>query len=175
VVDLVRAEGGRPFLTDTATLYSGSRSNVVDHIATAIAHGFDYAVVGAPVIIADGLRSGDVVEVRVRGRHFKKVKIAGDIARADSMVVVSHFKGHMLAGFGGAIKNLAMGMRSAGWQAGDAPGRSPRGLGDGLGEDLQPDEDPRPELDDVLEDDRHQNDLVEGVTRDQSRPRNERR
>jgi uncharacterized Fe-S center protein len=113
VVDLVRAEGGRPFLTDTATLYSGGRSNAVDHIATAISHGFDYAVVGAPVIIADGLRSGDIVEVEVGGKHFGKVKIAGDIARADSMVVVSHFKGHMLSGFGGAIKNLAMGCAPA--------------------------------------------------------------
>jgi uncharacterized Fe-S center protein len=109
VVDLVRAEGGRPFLTDTATLYSGSRSNAVDHLATAIAHGFDYAVVGAPVIIADGLRGDHAAEVKVGRRHFGRVKIAGDIARADSMVVVSHFKGHMLAGFGGAIKNLAMG------------------------------------------------------------------
>jgi len=113
VVDMVRAEGGRPFLTDTATLYSGSRSNAVDHIATAIAHGFDYAVVAAPVIIADGLRGGHVVEVAAGRKHFARVKIAGDIARADSMVVISHFKGHMLAGFGGAIKNLAMGCAPA--------------------------------------------------------------
>jgi uncharacterized Fe-S center protein len=113
VVDLVRGEGGRPFLTDTATLYSGSRSNAVDHIATAISHGFDYAVVGAPVIIADGLKGGHTVEVEIRKRHFDRVFIAGDIAGADSMVVVSHFKGHMLAGFGGAIKNLAMGCAPA--------------------------------------------------------------
>src|SRR5512136_334941 len=97
VVDLIRAEGGRPFLTDTATLYSGSRSNAVDHIATAVSHGFDYAVVGAPVIIADGLTGGHAVEVAVCRSHFDRVLIGGDIARADSMVVVSHFKGHMLA------------------------------------------------------------------------------
>ena len=113
VVDLVRAEGGRPFLTDTATLYSGGRSNAVDHIATAISHGFDYAVVGAPIIIADGLRSGHVVEVKAGRKHFDRVLIAGDIARADSMMVITHFKGHMLAGFGGAIKNLAMGCAPA--------------------------------------------------------------
>jgi uncharacterized Fe-S center protein len=109
VVDLVRAEGGRPFLTDTATLYSGGRSNAVDHIATAISHGFDYAVAGAPIIIADGLRSGHASEVKVGKKHFDRVFIAGDIAQADSMVVVSHFTGHDIAGFGGAIKNLAMG------------------------------------------------------------------
>lgn len=113
VVDLVRAEGGRPFLTDTATLYSGSRSHAVDHIATAISHGFDYAVVGAPIIIADGLRGGHFAEVKVGKKHFDRVFIAGDIARADSMVVISHFTGHDLAGFGGAIKNLAMGCAPA--------------------------------------------------------------
>ncbi|HMA04344.1 MAG TPA: DUF362 domain-containing protein [Methanomicrobiales archaeon] len=113
VVDLIRAEGGRPFLTDTGTLYSGSRSNAVDHIATAISHGFDYAVVGAPVIIADGLRSGHVAEVKIGKKHFNRVFIAGDIARADSMMVISHFTGHDTAGFGGAIKNLAMGCASA--------------------------------------------------------------
>jgi uncharacterized Fe-S center protein len=47
VVDKVKACGGLPFLTDTNTLYLGSRSNAVDHITTAVLHGFDYAVAGA--------------------------------------------------------------------------------------------------------------------------------
>lgn len=109
VVDLVRAHGGRPFVTDTNTLYSGSRHNAVDHLVTAVEHGFDYAVLGAPVLIADGLDSTNVLEVAIGGKHFETVKIAGDIVRADSMVVLSHFKGHEMAGFGGAVKNLAMG------------------------------------------------------------------
>ena len=109
VVELVKAQGGRPFVTDTNTLYSGSRHNAVDHLLTAVEHGFDYAVLGAPVIIADGLDSTNVLEVAIRGKHFEKVKIAGDIVRADSLLVLSHFKGHELAGFGGAVKNLAMG------------------------------------------------------------------
>ncbi|WP_300154362.1 DUF362 domain-containing protein [Solidesulfovibrio sp.] len=109
VADLIKARGGRPFVTDTNTLYSGSRHNAVDHLATAVEHGFDYAVLGAPVVIADGLDSTNVLEVPVPGKHFRKVKIAGDIVRADALVVLSHFKGHELAGFGGAVKNLAMG------------------------------------------------------------------
>ncbi|QAZ66470.1 DUF362 domain-containing protein [Solidesulfovibrio carbinolicus] len=109
VVELVKAQGGRPFVTDTNTLYSGSRHNAVDHLLTAVEHGFDYAVLGAPVIIADGLDSTNVLEVPISGKHFQKVKIAGDIVRADSLLVLSHFKGHELAGFGGAVKNLAMG------------------------------------------------------------------
>lgn len=109
VVDRIKACGGRAFVTDTNTLYSGSRRNAVDHIATAVEHGFDYAVLGAPVIIADGLDSTNVLEVPIAGKHFQSVKIAGDIVRADSLLVLSHFKGHELAGFGGAVKNLAMG------------------------------------------------------------------
>ena len=109
VVDKVKACGGIPFLTDTNTLYLGSRSNAVDHITTAILHGFDYAVTGAPTIIADGLFGKNVVQVKIEKKHFDSVSIAGDIALSDSMIVMSHFKGHIVSGFGGAIKNLAMG------------------------------------------------------------------
>ncbi|MDR2572905.1 MAG: DUF362 domain-containing protein [Desulfovibrio sp.] len=109
VVDKVRAAGGKPFLTDSNTLYSGSRRNAVDHLHTAYLHGFAPSVVDAPVIIADGLYGENDVAVRINGKLLKEVYIAAEIRRAPAMVVVSHFKGHEMAGFGGAIKNLAMG------------------------------------------------------------------
>ena len=109
VVEKVKECRGLPFLTDTNTLYQGSRSNAVEHITTAILHGFDFAVVGAPVIIADGIFGKHVVKVPIGKKHFSEVSIAGDIVSADSMLVLSHFKGHIVSGFGGAIKNLAMG------------------------------------------------------------------
>ncbi|MBM4248974.1 MAG: DUF362 domain-containing protein [Euryarchaeota archaeon] len=109
VVDKVRERGGKPFLTDTATLYSGSRGNAVDHVWTAAGHGFDLAVVGAPVIMADGLRGTNVSTVEINKKHFKRVSIASDIVSADCLIGLAHFKGHMQAGFGGAMKNLAMG------------------------------------------------------------------
>ena len=109
VVEKIKSAEALPFVTDSNTLYLGSRSNAVDHITTAILHGFDYAVVGAPVIIADGLCGKNVARVPIGQKHFHTVSIAGDIAAADSMIVMSHFKGHEVAGFGGAIKNLAMG------------------------------------------------------------------
>ncbi len=109
VVEKVKECQGLPFLTDTNTLYRGSRSNAVEHITTAILHGFDFAVVGAPVIIADGIFGKHVVKVPIDKKHFSEVSIAGDIVSADSMLVLSHFKGHIVSGFGGAIKNLAMG------------------------------------------------------------------
>ena len=62
-----------------------------------------------PIIIADGLCSESVTEVQIDKKHFSRVKLAKDIVSADSAIVLSHFKGHEMAGFGGAIKNLAMG------------------------------------------------------------------
>ncbi len=109
VVDVIRKFEGKPFLTDTNTMYIGSRHNAADHLTTAIRHGFAYAVADCPVIIADGLKGNNYREVPISGNHFKTVKIAQDIADADAMVVLTHVKGHALAGFGGAIKNLAMG------------------------------------------------------------------
>ncbi|BAW30873.1 MAG TPA: DUF362 domain-containing protein [Methanothermobacter sp.] len=109
IVDKVKERTRKVFLTDTNTLYYGSRHDSVDHIVTAILNGFDYAVVGAPVIIADGLHGGNERLVEVDQKHFDVVKIAGDIYDASGMVVVSHFKGHGMSGFGGALKNLAMG------------------------------------------------------------------
>ena len=103
----------KPFLTDTNTLYYGSRHNSVDHLQTAIKNGFAYAVTGAPMVIADGIRGDNWIRVEVDLKHFQNVKIAGDIENSDSMLVLSHFKGHGMSGFGGAIKNLAMGCASS--------------------------------------------------------------
>lgn len=113
VVDCIKQAGGKPFLTDTNTLYTGSRHNAVDHLQTAIEHGFDYAVVNAPVIIADGLLEENESFVHIGKKHVTDARIASTILKADSMIVLSHFKGHELAGFGGAIKNLAMGCATA--------------------------------------------------------------
>jgi hypothetical protein len=113
VVSKVKEAGGIPFLTDSNTLYPGERHNAVTHLALAIRHGFGSEVTGAPVIIADGLRSKNERIVPTPGVHLKETFIASGIAEADALVVVSHLKGHSMAGFGGAVKNLAMGCASA--------------------------------------------------------------
>ncbi|MFA5313863.1 MAG: DUF362 domain-containing protein [Methanomassiliicoccales archaeon] len=112
VVDLVSAQGGMPFLTDSNTLYVGSRSNAVDHMWTAAKHGFTYPVVNAPVIIADGLKGNEQVEVKVGLKRCKTVKIGAAAMRADSVICVTHMKGHIATGFGGALKNIGMGFGS---------------------------------------------------------------
>ena len=112
IVDAVREAGGNPFLTDANTLYMGSRSDSVGHLTTAIKNGFDYAVVGAPLIIADGLRGGSETAITVNLNRYKKVFVGSEIVRADAIVSAAHFKGHELSGFGGTIKNLGMGCAS---------------------------------------------------------------
>ncbi len=112
IVDKVKGAGGRPFLTDSNTLYVGSRSDSVGHLVTAIQNGFAYAVVDAPLVIADGLRGGNATAVKVDLKRHKRVYIGSEIVRADAIVSAAHFKGHELSGFGGTIKNLGMGCAS---------------------------------------------------------------
>ena len=112
VVDALLEAGARPFITDSGTLYTGSRGNAVDHLNTAILNGFAYPVVGAPLIIADGIDGRDEAAVQVNLKHFKEVFIGSSIVRADSLVSLAHFKLHEASGFGGAIKNIGMGTAS---------------------------------------------------------------
>ena len=110
VVDRAKEAGTRPFLTDTCTLYNGRRSNAVDYLHAAAEHGFTLEAVGAPVIIADGLVGASQVMVPINKKHFKEVPVALDAVHADSLVVMTHVTGHMLAGMGGTIKNVSMGL-----------------------------------------------------------------
>jgi uncharacterized Fe-S center protein len=111
VVRRVKEHGGRPFLTDSNTLYSGQRWNAVDHIADAIHNGFSYATVEAPIIVADGLSGSEACEVAIDGfKHFETVKIGSAAVQADALVAITHVKGHEATGFGGAFKNIGMGL-----------------------------------------------------------------
>jgi len=112
IIEQIKETGASPFLTDTNTLYAGTRSDTPSHLTTAFENGFAYSVVGAPVVIADGLRGRSDEEVEVNAKHVQTAYIGTDIYHADAMVVVSHFKGHELSGFGGALKNLGMGCAS---------------------------------------------------------------
>jgi len=109
IVDKIKKYKALPFLTETTTLYKGSRSEAVTHLTTAILNGFDYSVVGAPLIIADGIYGNTSVRVKINQRIYKEVSIAAEIAHADSLVSVAHYKCHELSGFAGALKNIGMG------------------------------------------------------------------
>ena len=113
VADLIKELGGIPFLTDCNTLYPGSRKNAIEHLYCAWENGFTPLSAGCPVIIADGLKGNDEVEVPVEGGEYvKSAKIGRAIMDADVFISLSHFKGHEMTGFGGAIKNIGMGCGS---------------------------------------------------------------
>lgn len=112
VVDLVRELGGRPFLTDCNTLYVGGRKNALDHIDTAYVNGFSPFSTGCHVIIGDGLKGTDDVDVPVNGEYVKAAKIGRAVMDADVIISLTHFKGHEMTGFGGTLKNLGMGCGS---------------------------------------------------------------
>ncbi|MBQ3389253.1 MAG: DUF362 domain-containing protein [Thermoguttaceae bacterium] len=110
VADLIKELGGRPFLTDCNTLYPGSRKNALDHLYNAEVNGFNSVTTGCYVIIGDGLKGTDEVEVDVpNGEYCKTALIGRALYDADVIVSLTHFKGHEMTGFGGAIKNIGMG------------------------------------------------------------------
>jgi uncharacterized Fe-S center protein len=110
IVDEVKAQGGRPFITDCNTLYVGGRSNALDHLDSAYANGFNPFQTGCHTIIADGLKGLDEVEVPVvGGEYVREAKIGRALMDADVLISLTHFKGHEQAGFGGALKNIGMG------------------------------------------------------------------
>ena len=113
VCDLIKELGGKPYLTDCNTLYVGGRSNGLDHLDSAYVNGFNPIATGVHSIIADGVRGRDERLVDVPGGELvTKAKIGSAIADADIVISLTHFKGHVSAGFGGTLKNLGMGSGS---------------------------------------------------------------
>ena len=113
VADFVKERGGRPFLTDCNTLYVGGRKNALDHLDSAMLNGFSPLSTGCQLLIADGLKGTDEVQVPVAGGEYvTAAKIGRAVMDADVFISLTHFKGHGMVGFGGAIKNIGMGCGS---------------------------------------------------------------
>ena len=113
VADFVKERGGKPFLTDCNTLYVGGRKNALDHMDSAMLNGFNPMTTGCQIIIGDGLKGSDEVEVPVvGGEYVKNAKIGRAVMDADVFISLTHFKGHEEAGFGGCLKNIGMGCGS---------------------------------------------------------------
>ncbi len=111
VIDLLEEKGLRSAFMETSVLYGGERFIRSKHEKLAEKHGFTRL----PVIIADGEKGEDSLSVPVSGtKHFQTCSVARGLAELDQILVMSHFKGHGLAGFGGAIKQLSMGFAAKG-------------------------------------------------------------
>lgn len=124
VVRAIKAKGGNPTLIETQGIgnnienidvcegYSicvGHRKKTEDHIKIAELHGYSESVTGASLQFIDGVEGTDRKVVNIDGIHFKEVSVAENLFKFDKLVVISHFKGHPQAGFGGALKQLGIG------------------------------------------------------------------
>ncbi|MEW6441425.1 MAG: DUF362 domain-containing protein [bacterium] len=116
LVDKIRSLGGEPMVVDTTTLPyhpHTSRSTSLDYLKTVARNGFTEATVGCPIVIADGYIGTDDVHVDLpEGFILKEQYVATGIALADAMIALSHFKGHPMGTYGGAIKNIGVGCAS---------------------------------------------------------------
>jgi uncharacterized Fe-S center protein len=112
IVGWLKKRGTIPYVFDTTVLYSGGRRTGADALTTAAEHGYSEDFLGCPVVIADGMDGRDIIEIPAGFRHFKTVQVASLVDKTDGFVIFSHFKGHLAAGFGGAVKNISMGFAS---------------------------------------------------------------
>ncbi|MBF0494537.1 MAG: DUF362 domain-containing protein [Candidatus Omnitrophica bacterium] len=102
-------KGGEVYLADTNVLYKGSRTVTADHIKLALKHGFSKNATGVDIFIPDDTKKEETLEIAIGQKYIRTAKVGRFFIDCDSLVTISHFKGHMLTGFGGAIKNLGMG------------------------------------------------------------------
>ena len=112
IVAWLKTKKLKPFVFDTTVLYSGGRREGRQSLITAAKHNYSEKYLGCPVIMGDGLDGKDVIDLPAGYKHFEKVQVGKVINQAEGFVVLSHFKGHMEAGFGAAIKNISMGLAS---------------------------------------------------------------
>jgi uncharacterized Fe-S center protein len=113
IADVIKSRGGKVFLTDCNTLYVGRRKDALEHLEAAYENGYNPFTTGCQIIIGDGLKGTDEAYVPVPcGEYVKEAKIGRAIMDADIVISLTHFKGHELTGFGGALKNIGMGCGS---------------------------------------------------------------
>ena len=126
VVDLIKKSGGKPYLTETSVLYKSRRSNALDHILLAYEHGFTFEATGAPIIMSDGFLGNWERQVAINGEYYREVSVSGDSLSPDRLFIISHMTGHLLSGFGAALKNLGMGLSSRKGKLNQHSGVAPR-------------------------------------------------
>jgi uncharacterized Fe-S center protein len=121
IIEYLHAQQVESCFMETNALYRGERTTRAKHIQVAQAHGFTQL----PIVIADGEFGDEYEHVEINQKHFKTCKIGKAIAQQQQLIVVSHFKGHILTGFGGAIKQLAMGCAARGGKLDQHSGAHP--------------------------------------------------
>lgn len=122
VINYLMDKGVSPSYIETNVLYRGSRTTSESHIQTAKSHGFTQI----PIIIADGEIGTEYDEIEINKEFINKCKIGKGYGKYKQFIVMSHFKGHIEAGFGGALKQLSMGFAARGGKLEQHSGISPK-------------------------------------------------
>jgi uncharacterized Fe-S center protein len=112
LVENIKRRGAKPFVFDTNVIYKGKRQNAVDHLNLAYTKGFTPERLGCPYIIADSVFGTDSKTRKVNFKNIKEIRLPSLVNVLDDLIVLSHVTGHMMSGFAGSIKNVAMGMAS---------------------------------------------------------------
>ena len=110
IKDLVKKVNGT--IVECNTAYGGGRADTENHLKAAKEHGFTAI---APVDIMDV--DGEVALPVKGGKHLKEDFVGSHYLNYDFTIILSHFKGHAMGGFGGAIKNMSIGIASSGGKA----------------------------------------------------------
>ncbi|MEM5792989.1 MAG: DUF362 domain-containing protein [Candidatus Aenigmatarchaeota archaeon] len=100
----------KPKFVECNVLYRGTRTRKTDHLITAKKHGFDFIEID----ILDGEWGEETLEVPIKTKNTKIAKLGKGLEKYKKLVALTHFKGHRMSGFGGAIKNVGMGLGSRG-------------------------------------------------------------
>jgi uncharacterized Fe-S center protein len=108
----VREKGANVVLADTNTLYKGRRMESAEHTRLALEHGFTPEVAGAEVVIPNEKAEGQTAKLEINQKFIKTAKVLKLFIDADFLINVAHFKGHMMTGYGGVLKNIGMGCAS---------------------------------------------------------------
>ena len=120
-INYFKENGVSPSYIETNVLYRGARTTSDSHIKTAKSHGF----MQIPIVIADGEMGTEYDEIEINKEYIDKCKIGKGYGNYKQFIVMSHFKGHIEAGFGGALKQLSMGFAARGGKLAQHSGISP--------------------------------------------------
>jgi hypothetical protein len=112
IVDIINSKNGSAVISDTNTLYNGRRVRSDEHEKLAREHGFTEEIAGATAVVPDERDPGNCVTVPIKKAFVKDATVLKLYREADVLVGVAHFKGHLVTGFGGALKNIGMGCAS---------------------------------------------------------------
>ncbi len=112
LVDYLKKRDIKPFVFDTNVIYKGQRQNAVDHLNLAYRKGFTPNKLGCPYIIADSVFGSDSRTIKVDFKNIKEIRVPSLVMVLDDLIVLSHVTGHIMSGYAGSIKNVAMGMAS---------------------------------------------------------------